>query len=62
MKTRIMKGGYTRISTQDQNQDLQLDALKEAGCEKFFSDKVSGARADRVGLTEAFEYVRPGDS
>ncbi len=57
-----MKVGYIRISTQDQNQDLQLDALKEAGCEKFFSDKVSGAKAERPGLTAALAFLRKGDS
>ncbi len=56
-----MKVGYTRISTQDQNQDMQLDALKNAGCEKFFSDKASGAKSDRPGLNEALEFLRPRD-
>ncbi len=56
-----MKVGYTRVSTQDQNQDMQLDALKNAGCEKFFSDKASGAKSDRPGLHEALEYLRKGD-
>ena len=56
-----MKVGYTRISTQDQNQDLQIDALNNAGCERIFSDKVSGAKADRPGLNEVLEYLRPGD-
>jgi len=57
----IMKVGYTRISTLDQNQDLQLDALKNAGCEKFFSDKASGAKSDRPGLNEALGFLRSGD-
>lgn len=57
-----MKIGYSRISTQEQNADLQLDALKQAGCEKFFSDKVSGAKADRPGLAAALDYAREGDS
>jgi len=53
--------GYARVSTQDQNLDLQNDALLKAGCEKIFEDKVSGARIERKGLTEALEYVRSGD-
>lgn len=57
-----MKVGYIRTSSQDQNQDLQKDTLKNAGCEKFYSDKASGARSDRPGLIEALEYLRPGDS
>jgi DNA invertase Pin-like site-specific DNA recombinase len=56
-----MKVGYTRISTSDQNQDLQLDALKKAGCEEFFSDKASGAKANRPGLAKALDYLRKGD-
>lgn len=56
-----MKVGYTRISTLDQNQDLQLDALKNAGCEKFFSDKASGSKNDRPGLNEALRFLRSGD-
>lgn len=56
-----MKIGYARTSTEDQNQDLQTDALKEAGCEKFFTDKISGAKSNRPGLNAALEYIRPGD-
>ncbi len=38
----IMKIGYVRISKQEQNEALQIDALKEAGCEKWFVDKITG--------------------
>ena len=41
---------------------LQHDALQAAGCEKIFSDKMSGAKADRPGLKEAFEFARTGDT
>ena len=56
-----MKIGYARISTLDQNHDLQFDALKQAGCEKIFSDKVSGAKVDRPGLQDALDYLRKDD-
>lgn len=54
--------GYARVSTQDQNLDLQRDALDKAGCEKIFTDVVSGAQAERVGLNEALAYCREGDT
>jgi DNA invertase Pin-like site-specific DNA recombinase len=54
--------GYERVSTDDQNLALQHDALQTAGCEKIFSDKLSGAKADRLGLKEAFEFARKGDT
>ncbi len=57
-----MKIGYARAGPLDQNSELQLDALKNAGCEKIFQDKISCAKADRPGLTEALAYVRTGDS
>ena len=56
-----MKIGYARVSTADQELALQIDALQEAGCEKIFSDKASGTRADRPGFVEALEYAREGD-
>jgi DNA invertase Pin-like site-specific DNA recombinase len=54
--------GYARVSTQDQNLELQHDALTEAGCERIFDDKMSGAKAARPGLMEAIAYMRPGDT
>jgi DNA invertase Pin-like site-specific DNA recombinase len=57
-----MKVGYVRVSRHEQNEDLQVDALKEATCEKWFLDKISGAKFERKGLDEALAYVRPGDT
>ncbi len=57
-----MKVGYARVSTNLQNLDMQLDALKEHGCEEVFTDKVSGAKDKRVGLDDALRFVRPGDT
>ena len=54
--------GYARISTADQTLDLQLDALKKAGCEQIFTDRVSGTKAERKGLTEALSHLRVGDT
>lgn len=53
--------GYARVSTDDQNLDLQRDALKKAGCEQIFEDNVSGVNAVRTGLNKALEYARSGD-
>ena len=54
--------GYARVSTQDQNLDLQREALGTAGCQKIFEDKLSGSRADRPGLTAALDMLRDGDT
>ena len=54
--------GYARVSMQDQNPALQLDALKAAGCEKVFTEKASGAQRDRPDLAAALSYMRSGDS
>ncbi len=56
-----MKIGYARISTADQNLDLQADALKTVGCEKIFQDIASGAKDERKGLADAVEFARDGD-
>ncbi len=53
--------GYARVSTHDQNLDLQQDALQQAGCEKIFVDEVSGAQAARPGLQQAMDQLREGD-
>jgi DNA invertase Pin-like site-specific DNA recombinase len=54
--------GYARVSTQDQNLELQWKALLDAGCEEIFDDKLSGSRSDRPGLTQALEFLRDGDT
>lgn len=54
--------GYIRVSKQEQNEHLQVDALKKAGCEKYFSDKISGSKFDRKGLDEALAFLRSGDT
>ena len=53
--------GYARVSTGEQNLDMQVDALQEAGCDKVFTDEVSGVKAERPGLQDALEYLREGD-
>jgi len=57
----VMLVGYARVSTQDQNLDLQITALKEAGCQKIFTEKASGAQRDRPELIAAMNYIRPGE-
>lgn len=54
--------GYARVSTHDQKPHLQIDALKNAGCEKIFREKASGAQRDRPELKAALEYIREGDT
>ena len=57
-----MKVGYMRVSTSEQNLDLQSDGLKQAGCKKIFRDDgVSGASTNRKGLEEALGVLKPGD-
>ncbi len=56
-----MKMGYARVSTRDQNLDLQVDALKAAGCERIYQDVASGARTVRPALDELLGQLRAGD-
>jgi len=53
----FMKIGYIRVSKQEQNEELQIGALKEAGCEKWFMDKMTRSKVERKGLTEAGEPI-----
>ncbi|MDG2522142.1 recombinase family protein [Caulobacter segnis] len=54
--------GYARVSTNEQNLDLQKDALLAAGCERIFEEKVSGSREDRTSLSAALSHLRAGDT
>lgn len=56
-----MKIGYARVSTDEQNKAMQLDALHAAGCDKVFEDIASGAKETRPGLDQALAYARKGD-
>ena len=56
-----MKIGYARVSTTDQNLDLQLAALKEAGCGQIFQEKISGAKIERPELQRLLDQLRPDD-
>lgn len=53
--------GYCRVSTADQDPQLQLDALAEAGADPVFQDKASGGRTDRPELAACLAYLRPKD-
>jgi predicted site-specific integrase-resolvase len=57
-----MRIGYARVSTRDQNLELQLDALNKAGCKRIFTDKLSGAQVERPGLKEALSHLREADT
>src|SRR3954465_4190837 len=54
--------GYGRVSTADQNPQMQEDALRSAGCERLFIETISSGKRDRPQLTAALDYVRAGDS
>ena len=57
-----MRVGYARVSTTDQNLDLQRDALEAAGCERILTDTASGAKTERPGLKDALKECRKGDT
>ena len=54
--------GYARVSTQEQDLALQLDALKAAGCQRTYEERASGAQRDRPELKAALGYMREGDT
>jgi len=56
--------GYARVSTNEQNLDLQRDALLKAGCREkdIFTDKITGTKQERDGLTRALSHLREGDT
>jgi DNA invertase Pin-like site-specific DNA recombinase len=57
-----MAVGYARVSTQEQDLALQLDALQAAGCARIYTEKASGAQRDRPQLHAALDYMRPEDT
>lgn len=54
--------GYVRVSTYEQNNELQVDALNALGCKKIYADRVSGAKADRIELNKLKENIREGET
>lgn len=54
--------GYARVSTIDQNLDLQLSALRKAGCEKIYQDQISGTKKNQPSLTIALEILKKNDT
>jgi len=53
--------GYTRVSTQDQNPEFQVDALETAGCEQIFQEKFTGKLRERPELSQCLRTLRKGD-
>lgn len=56
-----MKFGYARVSKTDQNLDIQIQKLKQAGCDEIFKEKISGAKDDRKELKNLLSKLRKGD-
>lgn len=56
-----MKIGYARVSTTDQNLELQVTALKEAGCTRIYQEKISGVKKERPELRRLLDQLRPDD-
>jgi DNA invertase Pin-like site-specific DNA recombinase len=57
----LLKTGYARVSTLDQNLEPQLRTLKKAGCQKIFREKASGASRQRPEFQRMLDQIRPGD-
>jgi DNA invertase Pin-like site-specific DNA recombinase len=57
----VTRIGYARVSTADQDHELQTAALSKAGCERIFTDQASGSRQDRPELAACLDYLRAGD-
>lgn len=57
----IMKIGYARVSTQDQNLDRQIDQLTKAGCTKIYQEKITGTKKERPELDDMLKNIRQGD-
>ena len=53
--------GYARVSTTDQNLNMQIDALEKYGCERIYQEKITGTKKDRPQLAELMTILRPGD-
>ena len=58
----MAKIGYARVSTKEQSLDSQIDVLKENGCERIYSEKVSGRKYNRTELDKCLDYIREGDT
>lgn len=58
----MAKIGYARVSTKDQNLDSQIDVLKDYGCDRIFSEKVSGRKYNRTELDKCLDYMREDDT
>lgn len=58
----MSKIGYARVSTRDQNLNSQIDVLNEYGCNRIFSEKVSGKKYKRTELDKCLDYLRKGDT
>ncbi|WP_336719020.1 recombinase family protein [Chryseobacterium mucoviscidosis] len=57
-----MEVGYARVSTNEQNLELQIEALKKVGISKIFEDKISGVKSEKPNLTKLLEFIRKDDT
>ena len=61
LETCLTSSATRCVSTTDQKAELQIDALKAAGCDRVFTDKASGSLANRPQLDRMLDHLRPGD-